>query len=202
MILRTLPLVCFAVATFLNIVFAFDLTCRVETTTVNGKKFNEYRADNLVVTTSNTTVSKVNGNSSPDVNRHILSIQRQTLHYIPNGIAKLFPGLLSLDISDSNLKVIKQANLKPFNKLQELALVHNDLETLDADLFDFNTELVFLNLAYNRIKFVGENVLTPLTKLQSALFNGNICVDASETKGNFTSLKTTFRLQCVKKVKV
>lgn len=180
---------------------AFDLKCRVETTTVDGKQFNEYRAESLVVTAANATVTSVNGNSSADANRHILSIQRQTLHYLPKGIAKLFPGLLSLDISDSNLKAVKQADLKPFNKLQELALVHNDLETLDDDLFAFNTELVFLNLAYNKIKIVGENLLTPLTKLQSALFNGNICIDAAGTKGNFTSLKNTFKTQCVKKVK-
>lgn len=177
------------------------MKCRVETTTVDKKTFNEYRVDNLVVTTANSTVTSVNGNSSADSNRHILSIQRQTLHYLPNGIAKLFPGLLSLDISDSNLKSLKQTDLKPLNKLQELAVVHNDLETLDGDLFAFNTELVFLNLAYNKIKIVGENILTPLTKLQSALFNGNVCIDASGTKGNFTALKNTFKSQCVKKVK-
>lgn len=198
---RAFLLVCLTTAaTFCN-VFAFDLKCRVETSTHDGKKFNEYRCDGLVVTADNTTVTSVNGNSSPDANRQILSIQRQTLHYLPKGIAKLFPGLLSLDISDSDLKSLKQADLKPFTKLQELALVSNDLETLDDNLFAFNTELVFVNFSFNKIKIVGEGILTPLTKLQSALFKGNDCIDASGTKGDFTALKNTFKSQCVKKIK-
>lgn len=48
--------------------------------------------------------------------------------YFPNGLEKIFPNLKLIAIAMSELKVVKQKNLMPFDQLQYLCLFANQIE--------------------------------------------------------------------------
>lgn len=103
---------------------------------------------------------------------------------MPKEIEKFFPDLEAIKIIMSNLKSIKKADLKPFSKLKELCLGKNDLETLDSDLFEFNRELRFVSFYQNKLKFIGEDILKPLKKLEDARFMYNCCISQEALKSS------------------
>lgn len=140
---------------------------------------NECVARNLNVTSRNETVTTINGHLASffhDHNTTSLKVLHNTMHFIPQGIQTFFPDIERILIHRSELKSIEQADIKPFPKLIELNVWGNDIEKLDDDLFQFNPEIFTLDFSNNKLKVIGENVLTPLNKLDYACFRGNDCI--------------------------
>lgn len=134
----------------------------------------------LVITAPNQRVTSINGQTG--IFRHyqnvkVLSVHQQTVHFIPQGIAELFPNIEVISIVNSNLKSIEQSDLKPFTELTEIYLYGNKLEKLDSDLFESNPNIIHIDFSSNQLKFVGKNILKPLTKLEYADFEGNSCIN-------------------------
>jgi hypothetical protein len=60
--------------------------------------------------------------------------------------------------------------------LKNLFTSANHLETLPSNLFETNLEITHVMFAYEKLKFVGENILSPLKKLKWAYFAENPCI--------------------------
>lgn len=142
------------------------------------EKGYQFDAKNLTVNeTFRTAVTTVNGMNEILPHIIILSIRYQTVHRVPEDLDKFFPNVEALQIFNSELKILEQKDLKPFDNLKELWVHQNELESLSGDLFKFNTELQLIVLNNNRLRFIGKYILVPLTKLEIANFNSNKCID-------------------------
>jgi len=106
-----------------------------------------------------------------------LYIQSQTLNFFPAGIEKVFKNLRAIQIGISKLKRITKADLRPFNELKGIWIYHNEIDTLEKDLFKFNTKLTCIYFIQNKLQHIDSKVLEPLTQLTTAYFSGNPCTN-------------------------
>lgn len=164
-------------------VSGFDLECIFGETYgwifVSG---NSYGTKNVNITAPNQTVTSVNGLEPiyyRSQNVTMFSMLSQTVFYVPLGIETFFPDLQGMEIANSKLKSIKQADLKPFGKLKELWMYGNGLETLDGDLFEFNPELLFINIDNNILKTIGGNIFDGLKKVERINLLNDFCINKS-----------------------
>lgn len=100
-----------------------------------------------------------------------------TIHYIPRGIADFFKNLKLLAILNSNLKEIRQIDLKGFPDLRGLWLPYNEIEVIEWHLFDFNPKLTEIILMENRIKIIISNAFDAVTQLGQLDLLRNVCAD-------------------------
>lgn len=139
---------------------------------------NLCRVMDLVITSQNDTITSVNGQVAPLTDVNIVHIFHQTINYFPKGLDKLFPNLEAIQLLHSPLKSIEQSDLKPFgSKLKKFIVGGNQIESLNNDLFEYNSELRWIGFQENKLKSVGKNILKPLKKLQRAYFDDNECID-------------------------
>jgi len=126
-----------------------------------------------------------------------LRIDNQQISSLPTGIAKIFPNLKTLSVYNSQLKTINKEDLKPFPNLRLINFNSNQLEVLDGDLFVGTPNLEFIDFGHNKIKNVGSGLLGPLTKLTTAYFHINICINQYVTSTSaIVTLKQNLATQC------
>lgn len=179
---------------------AINLECEFSTTSWNVISGTKCFVKNLIVTSPGQQISSINGQSTSYYQSHevkILDIFSQTVHYMPSGIEKFFPKIEGIQIRNSKLKVIEKSDLAPFVGLKELHLQGNDLETLKSNLFDDNLDLQVITLSSNKLKFIGENILSKLTKLYHANFNINTCISQyASTQAEIPQLIADLKVKC------
>jgi Leucine-rich repeat (LRR) protein len=161
---------------------------------------NECHGQELVITERNQIITSVNGHTESyyhSQNITCLNFNGQTMNFMPKGLEKLFPQIEQIWIYWSNLKEIKKEDLAPFPMLKSLFTYYNDLETLPSDLFEANLEITHVRFQNERLKFVGENILSHLKKLTRANFEENPCVDMRTlTKAEIPALITELQSKC------
>lgn len=171
-------------------VLSFNLECNVGTSC---------EVEGIVVTSPNSTVTSINEKDSEFYKgqeiEHLL-IRDQTVNFMFVGIEIFFPNLNWLEVSRSNLKSIKQWDLKPFKKIQGLDLSGNLLQSLDGDVFEFNPELMIIDLSANELHYIGKNILVPLTQLEQVDFSNNDCIDRLSFRDGIESLATEIANEC------
>jgi hypothetical protein len=135
---------------------------------------------NFAITSTNQTVTNINGETESFLHNQTiraLRIDSLTVEYFPKGLARIFPHLHGIRLTNSKLKLITKDDLKPFPGLRVLYLYKNLLETLDDDVFKHNPQIFRISFHGNKLKVIGENVLMSLKKLNNADFSNNICID-------------------------
>jgi Leucine-rich repeat (LRR) protein len=133
---------------------------------------------NLRLKFNNKTVTSINGQTEArDQDTKMLNIGSQTVNYFPIGIDKFFPDLQAIQVFNSKLKTIEKSDLKPFRHLKAVYLQYNEIEALEDNLFDNNTEIELIHLSRNKIKYIGANVFQPLKKLKYLYLVGNFCIN-------------------------
>lgn len=183
--------------------FATNMDCEIESYEKYHKRsgFGCGVDPQFSVTEPGVIITTVNGDSiSYYHNRNITNLQFHTLimHYFPRGIEKLLPQLEWLDVIATELKIITQADLKPFPNLKRICLQLNHLERLDSDLFEFNLELQDVNLSFNRkLKTIGKDIFRPLTKLSEVSCQQCNCFDFYTSGGSeIKALSVEFEKTC------
>lgn len=177
---RTLSVVFVVIAT----TFAIDLKCQFVDEGWGSLEGLECKAVTWEITNQNEVVTSINGKKDILSNVVVLSVEDQTVNFLPKGLEKFFPNLKGIKMANTGLKSIKQENLKPFPKLSHLALFGGDLERLDNDLFEFNPQLQWLALDDNKLKFIGEDLLNidNLEKLKKVSLYNNQCISKKAWK--------------------
>jgi Leucine-rich repeat (LRR) protein len=178
--------------------FAFDLEC-----SETEKWANTHDELCIVDNLNGLKITERGAVMSPsqfdDVNKITwLVIRNQTVHYIPKFTVKLAKRLTFLVISRCGLKEVRKEDLKQFPQLKTLALDKNDLEWLEGDLFVFNPvlELVMFSLS-RKLKYIGENLLDSLPKLENAWFDHAGCInDFTISSRELKAFKTKLKSEC------
>ena len=110
-------------------------------------------------------------------------VSHKNVQIFPKGIQKIFKNLKRIDIYFGRLKEINQEDLKVFPQLNELDLYNNDIQVLEDKIFAYNLRLTYINLSYNKLAQIGENVFKMMNLTFLGLFSNN-CI--SKTASNST----------------
>lgn len=103
------------------------------------------------------------------------------LSLFPTNLEKVFKNLISISIYDSKLQQITQSDLKPFVNLKILQLHYNELKLLPENLFRFNPKLEEIYLNSNQISHIDPNVFDGLANLKKLNLDGNKCKVSFDT---------------------
>ncbi|KAL7037948.1 hypothetical protein ACKWTF_009408 [Chironomus riparius] len=104
------------------------------------------------------------------------------ISYFPRGLDKIFKNLKGIRFDYAGFKEIHQSDLKPFPKLIEFLIIYGShVEILEEGLFDFNPDLQYLNLQYNKISHIDPKLFDSLTKLKQLHLTSNFCINKGAT---------------------
>lgn len=138
-------------------------------------------AKNLEITskTADRDVKRVYGShlatKSADDVKFFYAAQMQ-INFFPQNLHKSLQHLETIQIKEANLKEVTSHDLRPFgDKLRNLWLGYNDIELIEADLFEFTPNIEWIYLERNKIKNVESGAFDGLAKLVKFNFEKNPC---------------------------
>jgi len=108
----------------------------------------------------------------------------KNIFYLPQFEEDTATSMQALSILNSQLKEVRQENLKPLVNLLILDLTANEIEKLDANLFRFNDDLKVIVLSKNRIRFIDPSTFSNLKNLESLQLKPNNCYSKSSKNKN------------------
>ncbi|XP_047711669.1 toll-like receptor 10 [Prionailurus viverrinus] len=124
--------------------------------------------------------------SKPPEDRELTTnCSNMSLRKVP---ADLTPTTTTLDLSYNLLSQLQSSDFSSVSKLKVLILCHNRIQELDIKTFEFNRELRYLDLSYNRLKIVTWYSLAGLRHLDLS-FNDFDSVPIHEESGNMSHLE-------------
>ena len=110
------------------------------------------------------------------------------IKFFPKGLEKIFNNIRAILIYFGRLVAIHQSDLKPFPKLKIVSFWGNDIEVLEADLFNYNPELELISFRDNKIIQVHPSAFSNLNKLSYLRIENNTCI-SMEASDNSTAVR-------------
>lgn len=144
------------------------------------------RAAGISLTNNMLVIEGVSGNhldgrENSDVLGFVSEIPMSGSNVMPRNLNGSFPNLLAIVWKHYNLKAISAEDLKPWPRLDVLALTHNSLTSLHSDVFKNSQRLQLIDLDFNNISNVGADLLSGLNNLKTFSFQYNVCDDFTAT---------------------
>nr|AGT79981.1 toll-like receptor 10 [Sus scrofa] len=132
-------------------------------------------------------VMSVHGRTSelPEERELTTNCSNMSLRKVPTDLT---PTTTTLDLSYNLLFQLQHSDFHSFSKLKILILCHNRIQELDIKTFEFNKELQYLDVSYNRLKTVTWYSLASLRQLDLS-FNDFDSMPISEETGNMSHLE-------------
>jgi len=133
-----------------------------------------------IITEESADISSVNGiQEGSKSNDDVLGFYAlsRTIQFFPKGLNKFFKNIKMITISSCQLKEIHQSDLKVFPDLVYFDLESNEIEVIEAGLFDFNPNLQLVGIQESKIIHIDPNVFDHLNKLSNFWFYSVPCVD-------------------------
>lgn len=138
----------------------------------------------------------MDGKSNADVQSLHVQLDLQ-LSRMPRGIGDFFPNLKYMNWHFSALTEITAEDLRPFPGLVAFFVVHNNLISLDGDLFKYNPRLEWISLSGNNIQHVGQDLLMGLDQLDRIFIQSNPCINSfADSPELVRRLTFSLRSQC------
>lgn len=125
---------------------------------------------NLTVKNVEQFVSSLNGNKTKNESVHGFWVEGAKCEFIPRNIDSVLPNLRRIGFKNTVLKSLSKFDLAPFAELETLILMENQIEFLDGDLFEYNTNIKSLTLNESRLLIVNGAILMPLNGLSVVKF--------------------------------
>lgn len=180
----------------------FSISCDIQTNfwTPFGS-IKECLLKNINVTTHRASIDFVSNQFTNMNEITSLNIDLSPMcFYVPLGMEVFFQNLKVLSITRSGLKMVTAEDLKPFVHLRGIYFDNNKLETLEANVFDFNIDLEEIVLSENKLTSIENNVFDSLPKLMKLDLLRNVCIDkAALSYSDIKSLKKELRSSCATK---
>lgn len=118
-----------------------------------------------------------------------IKITQNTVWYLPKELDKFFPKLNYIEIVSSDMKEIKQSDLKVFPELLHLVLSYNDIRVLESGLFKYNPKLFRVIIDMNDIQYIHPDILDNLSNLYVFDLTLNKCINMIFVRKTFHNLK-------------
>lgn len=114
------------------------------------------------------------GKTNDDV--QFLFSSKKAFFFFPQNLHEKFPKLEFITFFSANISTLRKSDLESFgSQLKILNFYDNNLEVIEADLFEENPNLVSIDLGLNKIKHVAEGALNNLKNLKYLGFQSNPC---------------------------
>lgn len=155
------------------------------------KEIEKCNANLPEITSPNDTITSVDGSTMPTSFQE-LHFEVKIVHYLPKGIAKFFPQLMTLNV----LKSIQADDLEGLTHLKVLYVWGNDITELSSDLFKFTPQITEISFPSNLISRVGKNLLANVSTLHKMDFRCNKCIDGDTILADFETIKKELKMQC------
>ncbi|KAG5667885.1 hypothetical protein PVAND_015851 [Polypedilum vanderplanki] len=156
--------------------------------------------DFQIFNNSNLNITGADGPHLPEFSDNTVGgvsiFMAQNLKTFPSGIDNVFKNLYLIRIESCKLKEIHQNDLKVFPKLEILYLRDNQLEFLEANLFEFNLKLQKIWVDHNPLKEIDPMIFSNLPSLESLRIGK--CEEMNENFANASD--RTQVLDLVKKI--
>ncbi|KAG5677332.1 hypothetical protein PVAND_007100 [Polypedilum vanderplanki] len=136
-------------------------------------------------------------------NRDVIGViidRQPELKKFPRGFAKVFPNIRYMQINRCSITTLTCEDFKDLGHLQGLWMSENSIEQLPNNLFVNVQGIQYLSFYRNKLKYIGEHLLTPLKNLKAANFEGNTCINVSykdENINELQKLKDEIKAKCV-----
>ncbi|CAG9810429.1 unnamed protein product [Chironomus riparius] len=96
--------------------------------------------------------------------------------YFPTKLTSIFNNLKVIYMV-TYIKEIRQSDLMPFTKLVHLNMNYNQIEVLEAGLFDYNPHLEYINFKSNKISQIDSKIFDKLPKMRFLDLRTNECIN-------------------------
>ncbi|CAG9811943.1 unnamed protein product [Chironomus riparius] len=187
---------------------SIDITCSYGPSTWYGTtKFNECSVSNkLVVVKRNYKVKSVKI-ITEKVKAELtevesLSIEYVVMYFLLQGFENHLQNITALRLGFCQLKEITKNDLKVFPKLKFLWIWENDLEVLEADLFLYNPDMIYINFYWNFLKSIDANIFNNLKSLDLVYMYKNTCINMdAKNKEELLKLVDVIKEKCMDKKK-
>lgn len=173
------------------------------------------QAKNLVIDSQNTTVISIIGKHlSNKTNDDVLQIyiDKQETTYLPKGLQNHFPNIISMVVITSQVKFIRKQDFRGLEKLKQISLGDNEIQTVpqdtfvdlrdleqiylylnhleevNSDLFKENFKLKAILLDHNKLRLIGSQIFTHLKNLKNVDLDGNACINKKYPETSFSGL--------------
>lgn len=116
-----------------------------------------------------TEIESINDNdSSVDSSVKGFWVENEVMHYLPKNIEKFFTSLIAFGVSKCGLKELTKFDMQPFPELIRVTLEGNQLVSLEADVFKYNTKIKSITLTDDHLFIIGPDIFEPLSQLTYA----------------------------------
>jgi hypothetical protein len=120
--------------------------------------------------------------SSGMSNANVVAIDIQgsfTLTFVPRGITRVFPNVVSVKIKKSAIETLYGDELNEIPKLRLFEVYNSNLKTISSRLFEKTPNVNFISFAYGKLSQVGRDLFKPLdpSRIGSIYLNSNWCID-------------------------
>lgn len=137
-----------------------------------AQSINFSSPDDRIIT--NVTGTHLKGKSNEDVDGFLTTFK--TVKLFPQNLQETFKKATIICVTYAELPSITKVDLRQFGmQLVKLELHGNDLQVINADLFEFNQNLKDIDLSFNYIKVVGRGAFDGLNDLSHLYFFDNPC---------------------------
>lgn len=129
-----------------------------------------------------------------------LFVKKQSVLYLPMGLANFFKNLETLYVMNSNLQHLMNGDLDGLTKLKIFDVSHNPIEQLGRDFFKGHPTIEKVSFFECHLKIIDPQALDPLVNLQEAHFQYNVCLDVrGDDVTKLSDLKAEIRDKCLTK---
>jgi len=162
----------------------------------------EVTNDPNIITQESAQIGSITGEhqvSKSNDNVNAFHVVEKTLNYFPKGLDLYFKRLQAILIWTCKLKQIRQSDLKPFTELFYIYLKSNQIQVIEAGLFNFNPKLEFFEFHESNIIHIDPNVFDNLSKLRYLLLKPVNCIqiDVSNSREKVQTAIQKIKQQCV-----
>lgn len=142
------------------------------------------------------TGEHLDGRTNADV-AYLFVMNQNVLDRIPSGIEQFFPNLMGMQWYLGSLTALRAEDLEPFRNLIELVVWDNRIVLIDGNLFQHNPNLKKIYFQNNLLEHVGQDLLTGLSKLDTADFMNNPCINVrATTRAEIQELNHQLPIMC------
>lgn len=138
----------------------------------------------MQITSRNSVTEVVGAPFRPIRDVKALDVQDQRCQFVPSDVQTFFPNIEGLQVANSELKELQNADMQQFPNLKQLFMSENELQSLENDVFEPCPNIEYVNLGHNNIMHMGTDIFAPLKNLQYCNFAGNGCIDTKMESPN------------------
>lgn len=142
------------------------------------------KVQGMQITSRNSITEVVGAPFRPIRDVKALDVQDQRCQFVPADVQTFFPNIEGLQVANSELKELENADMQQFPNLKQLFMSENELQSLENDVFEPCPNIEYVNLGHNNIMHMGTDIFAPLKNLQYCNFAGNSCLDTKMESPN------------------